>query len=524
MLQLNQIKKTMYGNLLFKEVTLQINDGEKIALVGSNGSGKSTLLKIMTGIEGVDEGRISISKNQEVSYLEQHSLVETTESVYDYIYNGQKEIKALANSLKELEEKLSDPETADFDKIMTRYGNLQEVFMEKNGYVVEESIKSISAGLGISYLLDQPIASLSGGQQTLAKLARCLLENKEILLLDEPTNHLDTNGLNWLENYLKHSKQTVVIVSHDRYFLDQVAQKIVYINQQKISSYHGNYSAFKIKRDQELIELEKNYNEQQKEIKQTEDAIRRFRHWGAISDNEKHFKKAKRLEANLEKLDKIEFPNKNVKKMNQGFQEKSRSGKEVIMIDKLSKSFDEIIIFEELSFPVYRKEHVAIIGGNGVGKSTLIKMILGKEKLDSGKIKVGDSVSIGYLSQVINYEDKKQSILSYFKEKVFLPDEEARRILSYFKFFKEDVFKQIGNLSGGEKVRLELASMMNQEINCLILDEPTNHLDIETREWLEEQLEAFSGTILMVSHDRYFVDKLATKRVVLENKTGKIQV
>jgi ATPase subunit of ABC transporter with duplicated ATPase domains len=454
----------------------------------------------MTGIEGVDEGRISISKNQEVSYLEQHSLVETTESVYDYIYNGQKEIKALANSLKELEEKLSDPETADFDKIMTRYGNLQEVFMEKNGYVVEESIKSISTGLGISYLLDQPIASLSGGQQTLAKLARCLLENKEILLLDEPTNHLDTNGLNWLENYLKHSKQTVVIVSHDRYFLDQVAQKIVYINQQKISSYHGNYSAFKIKRDQELIELEKNYNEQQKEIKQTEDAIRRFRHWGAISDNEKHFKKAKRLE------------------------EKSRSGKEVIMIDKLSKSFDEIIIFEELSFPVYRKEHVAIIGGNGVGKSTLIKMILGKEKLDSGEIKVGDSVSIGYLSQVINYEDKKQSILSYFKEKVFLPDEEARRILSYFKFFKEDVFKQIGNLSGGEKVRLELASMMNQEINCLILDEPTNHLDIETREWLEEQLEAFSGTILMVSHDRYFVDKIATKRVVLENKTGKIQV
>jgi ATPase subunit of ABC transporter with duplicated ATPase domains len=268
----------------------------------------------MTGIEGVDEGRISISKNQEVSYLEQHSLVETTESVYDYIYNGQKEIKALANSLKELEEKLSDPETADFDKIMTRYGNLQEVFMEKNGYVVEESIKSISTGLGISYLLDQPIASLSGGQQTLAKLARCLLENKEILLLDEPTNHLDTNGLNWLENYLKHSKQTVVIVSHDRYFLDQVAQKIVYINQQKISSYHGNYSAFKIKRDQELIELEKNYNEQQKEIKQTEDAIRRFRHWGAISDNEKHFKKAKRLEANLEKLDKIEFPDKNVKK------------------------------------------------------------------------------------------------------------------------------------------------------------------------------------------------------------------
>lgn len=524
MLQLNQIKKTMYGNLLFKDVTLQINDGEKIALVGNNGSGKSTLLKIMAGLEGVDEGRISISKHQEVSYLEQHSLVETTETVYDYIYNGQKEIKALAHSLKELEAKLSDPETTNFDKIMTRYGNLQEVFMEKDGYVVEESIKAISTGLGISYLLDKPIASLSGGQQTLAKLARCLLENKEILLLDEPTNHLDTNGLNWLENFLKHSKQTVVIVSHDRYFLDQVAQKVIYINQQKISSYQGNYSAFKKQRDQELIELKKNYSVQQKEIKQTEDAIRRFRHWGAISDNEKHFKKAKRLEANLEKLDRIDFPNKASQKMNQGFQEQSKSGKEVILIDNLYKNFGETIIFEKLSFQIFRQEHVAIIGENGVGKSTLLKMILGKEQLDSGEIKVGESVSIGYLSQVINYEDGKQSILSYFKEKVFLPDEEARRILSYFKFFKEDVFKQIGNLSGGEKVRLELASMMNQKINCLILDEPTNHLDIETREWLEDQLEAFTGTIIIVSHDRYFVDKLATKRILLKNGVGKIQV
>ena len=522
MLQINQITKTMYGSLLFKDVTLQINDGEKVALVGNNGSGKSTLLKIMTGIEGVDKGNISISKHQDISYLEQHSLVETDETVYDYIYNGQKEIKELALKLKSLEEELSSPNNDHLDKVMTTYGNLQEIFMEKNGYVVEESIKSITTGLNIKYLLDQPIASLSGGQQTLAKLARCLLENKEILLLDEPTNHLDTKGLDWLENYLKHSSQTIVIVSHDRYFLDQVAEKVIYINSQNINKYIGNYSAFKKQRDQEIIELEKNYQLQQKEIKQTEDAIRRFRHWGAISDNEKHFKKAKRLETNLEKLDKIEKPTKDSKKIKQGFEESGKSGKEVIMLKNISKSFDNLLIFSDLNASIFRYDKLAILGGNGVGKSTLLKMILDREKLDSGEIKVGESVSLGYLSQVIHYKEKKQTILSYFKEKVFLPDEEARRILSYFKFFKEDVFKQVGNLSGGEKVRLELASMMNQPINCLILDEPTNHLDIETREWLEEQLETFTGTIIMVSHDRYFVDKLANKRLILENKTGKV--
>ena len=517
MLQINQVTKSMFGNTLFKKATIQINDGQKIALVGDNGSGKSTLLKIIAGIEGVDSGSISISKNQEISYLEQQSIVTTEETVYDYIYNGQEAIKKLAYQLTNLESRLSDPEEKELEKVMDRYGKIQEEFIEKDGYVIEELIKSIATGLKIESLLYRSIAELSGGQQTLAKLARCLLENKEILLLDEPTNHLDVDGLNWLENHLKHSKQTVIIVSHDRFFLDEVAERVLLIDHQKINSYVGNYTKFKELREAELIEQQKNFLIQQKEIKQTEDAIRRFRHWGAISDNEKHFKKAKRLEANLEKMDKVDSP-QNPKQIaaSQGFKEEKRSGKEVIQLKDVSKSFGEKLIFSDINLTVYRQDHLAILGANGSGKSTLIKSIIGMEEISSGEIKIGNSVEIGYLSQVITYKFEYQTVLDYFKEHVDVFEEDARRILSYFKFFKEDVFKKVSNLSGGEKVRLELACLMNQPINCLILDEPTNHLDIQTREWLEEQLLSFGGTLIMVSHDRYFIKKLANRSLEIE--------
>lgn len=518
MLQLNQVSKSMFGNSLLKEVTIQIKEKEKIALVGNNGSGKSTLLKIISGFEAVDRGTVSIAKNKKISYLEQNSIVETEDTVYDYIYNGQKEIKELALTLKELELKLADSNEEELEKVMARYGQVQEQFIERDGYVIEESIKSIATGLRISHLLYQPISELSGGQQTLAKLARCLLENNELLLLDEPTNHLDTEGLNWLENHLKHSKQTVVIVSHDRYFLDQVVDRVLLIHQKEVKSYPGNYTKFKELRQQELIAQEKHFSLQQKEIKQTEDAIRRFRHWGAISDNEKHFKKAKRLESQLASMEKIDKPqeSKSISK-NQQFQMEKRSGKEVIRIKEVDKAFSSVKLFDQLTLTVFRDERLAIIGGNGTGKTTLIKLILGDEAVDAGDIKIGESVEIGYLSQVIHYSRPEETVLAYFKSHVELFDGDARRILSYFKFFKEDVFKQVGKLSGGEKVRLELACLMNQSINCLILDEPTNHLDIETREWLEAQLLSFNGTILMVSHDRYFVETLATNRFELKN-------
>lgn len=517
MLQINQVNKTMFGNLLFNEVTEQINDSQKVALVGANGSGKSTLLKIIAGLEGIDNGSVSISKNQQISYLEQHSIINTEETVYDYIYNGQKEIKELANQLVALEKRLSNSSDQELDRVMARYGEIQERFIEKDGYVIEEMIKSIATGLKIESLLYHSIAELSGGQQTLAKLARCLLENKEILLLDEPTNHLDIEGLNWLENHLKHSKQTVIIVSHDRYFLDKVVDRVLLIDQKKIASYIGNYTKFKELRELEIIEQQKNYLIQQKEIKQTEDAIRRFRHWGAISDDEKHFKKAKRLESQLEKMDKVDSPQK-IKNISssQGFKEKGRSGKEVIQLIDVSKSFDEKIVFSNINMLVYRQDRLAITGANGSGKSTLIKTITGIEKISSGEIKIGNSVEIGYLSQVILYNEKNQTVLDYFKNHVDVFEEDARRILSYFKFFKEDIFKKVVNLSGGEKVRLELACLMNQPINCLILDEPTNHLDIETREWLEEQLISFNGTLIMVSHDRYFVQRLSNRELKID--------
>ncbi|MEG0551187.1 MAG: ABC-F type ribosomal protection protein [Vagococcus sp.] len=522
MLQLNQVNKTMFGKKLLEDVSIQINDGEKMALIGDNGAGKSTLLKMITGDETIDSGSVSISKDQKISYLEQQSLVKTSETVFDFIYNGQKEIKELFVKMTSLETDMMTASSDMLEKLMTQYGLLQEKFLEKDGYSVEESIKSIATGLKISHLLDQSIGDLSGGEQTLAKLARCLLENNDILLLDEPTNHLDSVGLNWLENHLRHSKQTVIIVSHDRYFLDQVVTSVLFINQRKIARYKGNYTAYKKQREQEILEQQKNFLLQQKEIKQVEDAIRRFRHWGAISDDEKHFKKAKRLENQLETMEKIDQPKK-AKRISekQGFLEEKRSGKEVLKVENVSKTYDGVEIFSDVSFSVWWQERLAILGDNGSGKSTLLKCVLGKEVADSGKITMGPSVKIGYLSQVITYERPKQTVLEYFRNDVDEMEEDARRILSYFYFNQDNVFKQVGNLSGGEKVRLELACLMNQPINCLILDEPTNHLDILTREWLEEQLEMFKGTLIMISHDRYFVEKLSTKHYQLKNNRKK---
>lgn len=517
MLQINQLTKSIFGKHLIKEGNLQINAGEKLALVGDNGSGKSTLFKVIMGIELPDKGSISISKNKRISYLEQKSIVGSTESVFSFIYNGQKEIKALSEKLSQMEKALSSSVTEEkMISLLDQYGHLQEIFLERDGYVIEEKIKSIANGLNIGHLLDQPVDSLSGGQQTLAKLARCLLEDNAILLLDEPTNHLDRSGLMWLENYLKHSQQTVIIVSHDRYFLDQVVTRVVLIESHKLISYSGNYSTFKELREKEQLILEKNFNEQQKKIKQTKEAIRRFRHWGAISDNEKHFKKAKRLEANLDKMDKISFQADSHQKLKSGFLNTQGSGKEVVMIENLWKIFDDTILFNGLNECIYRGERIAINGENGVGKSTLMKLILGNETIDEGVITVGESVKIGYLSQVIDYSNPDLTILDYFRSYVTVFEQDARRILSYFYFSQEDVFKKIGLLSGGEKVRLEIACLMNQPINCLMLDEPTNHLDIKTREWLEEQLEDFSGTIITVSHDRYFVEKIASRQIFLE--------
>lgn len=517
MLQLNQVKKTMFGKTLLENVNVQINDGDKVALIGDNGAGKSTLLKMVAGIERLDAGSISISKNQKISYLEQKSLVDSHESVFDYIYNGQKEIKELQLKLVAIEKEMGNVADEKLETLMNQYGYLQDRYIEKDGYTVEESIKSIATGLKINHLLDQQIDDLSGGEQTLVKLARCLLEANDILLLDEPTNHLDVVGLNWLENHLKHSKQTVIIVSHDRYFLDQVVNSVLLIDQTNINTYKGDYTAFKKQREQELLERQKSFLIQQKEIKQVEDAIRRFRHWGAISDNEKHFKKAKRLENQLETMEKIDAPKKARKvSEKQGFKEKERSGKEVIKVKNIRKTY-ETEIFSDISFDVFWQDRLAILGTNGSGKSTLIKCVMQYEPIDSGEIIVGPSVKIGYLSQVINYQKPTQTVLDYFRHHVNLMEEEARRVLSYFYFNQDNVFKQVGKLSGGEKVRLELACLMNQPVNCLILDEPTNHLDILTREWLEDQLEAFQGTLIMVSHDRYFVEKLSNKHYQLKN-------
>ncbi|MGX7013595.1 ribosomal protection-like ABC-F family protein [Vagococcus silagei] len=511
MLQINNGYKTVYGTVLFEDLNLEVKTGEKVALIGGNGAGKTTLLRVLTGEEKLEKGELSISKNETVSLLEQASVIDTNQTAYEFICSGKKDLFDLEKKLKRLEHELTQVSEKELTKKLTYYGRLQDEFIELGGYTLQEEVSSIATGLGISQLLSEKIANLSGGQQTLVKLTKILIEKGDIILLDEPTNHLDQAGLKWLENYLSYVPQTVIIVSHDRYFLDRVVQRVVLIDELKAQSYPGNYTKFLELRKLEFAQKEKDFLLYQKEQRKIDDAIRRFRHWGAIADNEKMFKKAKQLEKKKEKMTEVKRPHQELLHDSQTFKETNRSGKDVLKIQALWKSFDELTLFEEATANVYVKDRIAILGNNGSGKSTLIKMILGTESIDAGEIKLGSNIKLGYLPQIITFDKGDDTILSYFKRECQLDEETSRRLLSYYLFKQDDVFKNVTSLSGGEKVRLKLAVLLQQDINLLILDEPTNHLDIETREWLENLLMQFDGSLLMISHDRYFVTKLASK-------------
>lgn len=521
MLQIKEGYKGLFGNSLFKAVNLQINDGEKIGIVGRNGTGKSTLLHLLAKVEQLDSGDLFISKQQRVSLLEQQLDVTSDETLWDYIYEGQSLLRKLGEDLKKLEYEMAQTVSPEeLETLLAAYSKRQEQFILAGGYELEEQMTGIAKGLGIDSLLYQKMTALSGGQQTLGKLARILVEKADILLLDEPTNHLDSKGLEWLENYLKHTKQTVVLVSHDRYFLDQVVNRIVLISQQEVTSYQGNYTHFSKTRALELLQLERQLKEQLKERQQMDQAIRRFRHWGANGDNEKFFKKAKQLEKKKDSMALISVPSKHTGLENMtGFTSSRRSGKDVLVINGVWKSYGNHAVFEEASCRLYRNERVALLGNNGSGKTTLIRLILNEEVLDGGHIRLGASIHLGYLPQMIVFSDETQTILSYVRETCALEEQQARELLVTFLFTQDHVQKRLGFLSGGEKMRLKLACLLQKEVNFLILDEPTNHLDLETREWLEMILLEFKGTMLLISHDRYFLKTLTTKTLRIENKT-----
>ncbi|MEK5207016.1 ribosomal protection-like ABC-F family protein [Psychrobacillus sp. FSL H8-0510] len=512
------ITKMLGGNIIFEKLSLAIKTGERLAIVGRNGSGKTTLFKLLAGIEKPDEGSIHFKKGTSVGYLAQIPSYSEDVTGLDVLHYAFEKITALQQKMIQMEKQMATIGAAEMERLLQQYGEVQEQFTLLGGYTMESEIEKVVQGLQLTRFINQPFASLSGGEQTKIMLGKILLSDPDVLLLDEPTNHLDLFAVEWLEQYLIGYSGTVVIISHDRYFLDQVVTKIADLEEGELSLYHGDYSAFILEKEAKLMREFQHYEEQQKKIKKMKDAIRRLRQWAneAVPPNPKLFRQARNMERALERMIKVRKPLIDPKKMELSFEFASRSGKEVVMMKNVYKSFGENVLLEDAQLNLYWKERVAIVGRNGSGKSTILHLLLGNLPIDNGEARLGSNVRVGYLSQYFEIQNPKARLIDVFRSELNLVEGDARHILAKFMFFGPDVFKRIGDLSGGERMRLRLAQLMHQDINLLILDEPTNHLDIESREVLEDALGDFDGTILAVSHDRYFLNKLFPKTVWLE--------
>ncbi|MCG1021941.1 ribosomal protection-like ABC-F family protein [Sutcliffiella horikoshii] len=517
---LNNISKSFAGTMIFEGVSMEIQANDRIGLVGRNGSGKTTLFQLISSLEAPDKGAIHIRKGTKIGYLAQIPSFPEGTTGEDVLRSAFQEIVDLQHKLRVLEEQMTVvAEESKLNKIMNEYGVLQERFGFMGGYEMDASIQRIANGLKITHLLSQPFPSLSGGEQTKICLGFILLQNPDLLLLDEPTNHLDIFSVEWLEQYLKEYDGTVVAISHDRYFLDEVATKIIDLEDGEIHTYHTNYSGFLKEKEERLLLEFSAYQEQQKKIKKMKEAIKRLKEWANQSNppNAAMHRRAKSMEKALNRMEKIKRPILERKAMGLQFDATDRSGKDVVILEKVHKSFGKKDLFKDIDLAIYFRERAAIVGQNGTGKSSLLKMLLGKLDADSGLVKLGSNVKVGYLSQHIEASNPNQTLIEAFREDISITLEQARHVLAKFLFYGPSVFKKVENLSGGEKMRLRLAQLMHQDINLLILDEPTNHLDIDSREVLEEALEDFDGTILAVSHDRFFLNKYFEKTCWLED-------
>lgn len=518
----NSVVKNFGFKNVLDEFNLEIAKNDRIAIVGKNGAGKTTIFKIIKGMENIESGTVSINKRKSIGFLQQippEFPIEFT--VKDVLLTSFHSLFKIYDEMKILEEKMSNINSLDIEKTMVQYGNLQEKFMNCGGYEIESNVAKICSAFNINdNMTNQAFSTLSGGQKTIVFFAKLLLEKPDILLLDEPTNHLDIKTLEWLESFLKNYPGTVVINSHDRYFLDNVASKILHLENGKGKIYHGNYSYFIDEQEKELMNEFQDFKSQQKQILAMKDAIKRYRDWGNRSSNEKFFKAAKNLEKRLERMEMIDKPQLSKKILPLTFQQNSRSGKDVLFLDNLSMIYGDKIILDEALFRVNYGEKICLMGDNGCGKSTLLKIILGEIEPYDGKVMLSPSIKVGYLSQNVEFENEEETILDEFRRHFNGSETLMRSTLAKFYFNGENVYKRISKLSGGEKVRLKFAELIQKDVNFLILDEPTNHIDIDTREMLEESLQEFEGTLLFVSHDRYFVNKLAEK--VAELKDGKL--
>ncbi|SFM34715.1 ATPase components of ABC transporters with duplicated ATPase domains [Gracilibacillus orientalis] len=517
----NKIAKMYGGNLIFEDISFEIKEKDRVGLVGPNGSGKSTLIRLLAGVETPDSGQIHWKKGAKIGYLEQIPNYHDQTTVRNVLKSAFSPLLQIEEKMKRLENEMSMETNADkLEKLIVDYGNLQDQFTIKGGYEIESQIEGIVHGLNIPLLLEQPFSQLSGGEKTKVGLGLMLLQRPDLLLLDEPTNHLDLMAVEWLGSFLQEYSGTVLIISHDRYFLDEVVNKVMDLEDGEITSYHTNFSGFFKEKEARLLREFQAYEEQQKKIKKMKEAIKRLKDWAnrANPPNAGLHRRAKNMERALKRMEKLQLPTLNRKTMNLQMDGSDRSGNDVIMLKEVSKSFQEHLLFKDINMYVTYQERVAVIGENGTGKTTLIKLILQQLDPDKGEVRLGSNVKVGYLSQHIFFNMKDETVIETFRDAVKVSEGEARHILARFMFYGYAVFKKITQLSGGERMRLRLAQMMYQDFNLLILDEPTNHLDIESREVLEEALDDFQGTILAVSHDRYFLNKLFSKIYWIEAK------
>ncbi len=522
-ISLSKVKKNFGFKNVLDEFDLEVLTGEKIGLIGENGSGKSTIFKLITKDEEPTSGTISVRKGAKVSMLSQMApVLSDDETVRDYLYKDYKIVFELYENMKKLEEQMSVCDPDDLEKIFKLYDRLQQKFIELDGYNIDVKINEICSKFNISEdMLNRSFNLCSGGEKTLIQLAKIMLQKPDILLLDEPTNNLDLNTLEWLEKYLSSFKGTVLMSSHDRYFLDKVATKIVLIERGKSESFFGNYSYYLEENERRILAEFENFKNQQKMIEAMKKKIKQLQEFGKLAypKGENFFRRAASIQ---KRLDKIELVNKPVeqKQIPLNFQMDNRSGKQVLIVNNLQIGYDNNILLDDANFFIKFKDKVCLIGKNGCGKSSLIKRILDASKTENDpNIKIGSNVSIGYIPQVIDFEDNNEKILDYARKSFNGTETQLRAALAKFLFYSDDVFKRVGTLSGGEKIRLKLFELIQKNVNLLILDEPTNHIDIATREVLEDALLDYDGTVFFVSHDRYFIDKVAEKILAVENGT-----
>ncbi len=515
-LSCSNISKSFLEKKILENISFHIEDYEKAALIGINGAGKSTLLKIIVGELSADSGTVSLSKGKTLGYLAQHSLIDSENTIYEELLSVQAHLIDLEKRIRSLEHEMEGKDGTELEEIMKQYSLATHAFETANGYAYKSELIGVLKGLGfVESEFDKNVSNLSGGQKTRVALAKLLLLKPDIILLDEPTNHLDLNAIMWLETYLSNYKGAVLIVSHDRFFIDKIAGKIIEIDQTKSLVLQGNYSDYAVKKEQIRQAQWNAYINQQKNIKHQEEVIEKLRSF----NREKSIKRAESRVKMLDKMDVIDKPTEANTNIKMELTPRILSGKDVLEATELSKAFGENILFKNLNFEIKRGEHVAIIGDNGTGKTTLLKLINQLIPMDKGTIRLGSNVEIGYYDQEHHVLDADKTLFEEISDTYpNLNNTEIRNTLAAFLFTDDDVFLKIGSLSGGEKGRVSLAKLMLSNCNFLILDEPTNHLDITSKEILEDALNAYTGTVLYVSHDRYFINRTAHRILELTNK------